>query len=80
MPTGKLWFSFLVIASKKGEYAEVGVYGLAVRVTAPFLFTEAVSDRGSEQFASLRTPAIISGRVAVITKESMGRAGERQGA
>jgi len=51
-----------------------------VRVTAPLRLTEAVRERGREQLASLRTAAIMSGRVAVMLKESFGRVGEVRGA
>jgi len=51
------------------------VYGLAVRVTALLRLKEAVRDRGKEQLASLRSAAMISGRVAVMIKESLGRVG-----
>jgi len=47
-----------------------------MRVTAPLLLTEAVRERGSEQLASLRTAAMMSGRVAVMINESCGRVGE----
>jgi len=56
------------------------MYGLAVRVTAPLRFTDAVRGRGREQLASLSTAAMMSGRVAVITKESLGRVGVVRGA
>jgi len=51
-----------------------------VRVTAPLRLTEAVRESGREQVASLRTAAIMSGRVAVIMKELFGRIGEVRGA
>jgi len=50
-----------------------------VRVTAPLRLTEAVRERGREQLASLRTVAMMSGRVAVMMKESFGRVGEVRG-
>jgi len=56
------------------------VYGLAVRVTAPLRLTEAVRERGREQLASLSTAAMMSGRVAVMMKESFGRVGVVRGA
>jgi len=49
-------------------------------VKALFLLTEAERESHSEQLASLRPVAIMSGRVAVMTKESLGRIGEWQGA
>ena len=55
---------------------EEGVYGLAVRVTAPLLLTQAVRDKGREQLASLRTAAMIYVRGAVITNESLCRVEE----
>ena len=79
-PTGKLWLSFLVIASKSGEYAEDGVSGFAVRVTARLRLTEAVRDKGRELLPSLSTAAMMSGRVAVIMNKSLGGVGEVPGA
>ena len=52
---------------------------MAVRVTAPLRLTEAVRERGREQLASLSTAAMMSGRVAVMMKESFGRVGEARG-
>ena len=51
-----------------------------MRVTAPLRLTEAVRERGREQLASLRTVAMMSGRVAVMMNESFGRVGEVRGA
>jgi len=68
------------MALNKGEEAEDGVYWLAVRVTAPLRLTEAVRDRGKEQLASLSTVAMMSGRVAVMINQSIGRVGEVRGA
>jgi len=51
-----------------------------VRVTAPWRFTEAVRERGREQLASLSIAAMMSGRVAVMMKESFRRVGEVRGA
>ena len=51
-----------------------------MRVTAPLRFTEAVRERGREQLASLITAAMMSGRLAVMMKESFGRVGEVRGA
>jgi len=51
-----------------------------VRVTAPLRLTKAVRERGREQLPSLSTAAMMSGRVAVMMKESFGRVGEVPGA
>ena len=51
-----------------------------MRVTAPWRFTEAVRERGREQLASLSIAAMMSGRVAVMMKESFRRVGEVRGA
>jgi len=56
------------------------VYGLAVTVTAPLGLMETVRHRGREQLASLRSTAMMSGRVAVMINESLGKVGEVRGA
>ena len=55
------------------------MYGLAVRVRGLLRLTEAVGKRGREQLASLSTVAMMSGRVAVMMKESLERIGEVRG-
>jgi len=52
------------------------VYGFTVKVTAPLRLSDTVRARGREQLASLRTVAMMSGRMAVIPNESLGRFGE----
>jgi len=51
-----------------------------VRVTAPLRLTGAIRESRREQLASLRTAAMMSGRVAVMMKESFGRVREARGA
>jgi len=51
-----------------------------VRVTAPLRLTEAVRESGRELLASLRTAAMMSGRVAVRMNQLIGRVEEVGGA
>jgi len=51
-----------------------------VGVTAPLRLTVVVRGRGREELASLSKEAMMSGRVAVMMKESFGRVGKVHGA
>ena len=52
------------------------MYRLAVSDTAPLRLTEAVRDRGREHLTCLSIAAMMSGKVAVMINESLGRVGE----
>jgi len=66
-PTGNDLLSWEERASKYGAKAAAGVVGsVTSRVTEPRSLTLVVTARGSIQFASLRTRAAMSGKVAAI--------------
>jgi len=80
-PTGNDRFSCVVRASKYGAKAAAGLVGLETRrVTDPLSLTLAVMARGSVQFASLRTRAAISEKVAAIRVDSGCSVGGERGA
>jgi len=80
-PTGNDLLSWLEPASKYGAKAAAGVAGsVTSRVTDPRSLTLAVTARGSIQFASRRTRAAMSGKVAAISGACGCSEGQERGA
>jgi len=80
-PTGNDLLSWEDRASKYGAKAAAGVVGLVTRrVTEPRSLTLVVTARGRMQFASLRTRAAMSGKVAAIRGACGCSEGEERGA
>jgi len=80
-PTGNDLLSWQERASKYGAKAVAGVAGSVTRrVTEPRSLTLVVTVRGRIQFASLRTRAAMSGKVAAIRGTCGCSEGEERGA
>jgi len=80
-PTGNGLLSWEERASKYGAKAAAGVVGsVTTRVTERLSLTLVVTARGRIQFASLRTRAAMSGKVAAISGPGGCSEGEERGA